>query len=293
MAKVKLSALVKKKVGEASSKVKPKTVVGLIDETYREKPQTFSYAKLLEASESYVEYLRTHDHHSFSRDELMLRFFIMYNAAYAEPVRKKGVFHPSSVEGDCERKLYYEFMGVTPTDEVSTKVEPRIQRIFDTGTWWHTYIQMRLHAAGILDESEAEVISRRWKISGRADGILTLEILGFGKVLLEIKTINNFQFGKVKFAPLPKHETQAGIYARILKVDYICYLYINKDTCEITEHILPVKKSRVNKAFEKMQYVLDSVEEETLPERVHCTSNSSPMALKCQYCTKCFKDPKK
>ena len=224
-------------------------------------------------------------------DEFMKLFFSLFNEVYADRKRSSGVFHPSGIMNACERQLYYEFAEFTPSDVVNRKIDGRLQRIFDTGTFWHTYVQMLLWKAGILEKSEVRVVNRRRRISGSADGIVRLMKLGKAlRALLEIKTMNSFSYAKGKLRPKIEHEVQAGVYARELKLDWILFLYVNKDTSEITAHLVEVNNELVDeKAYGKMDDVLDAVTSKVAPDRVHCTHKMSPMAKVCPYASLCFK----
>ncbi len=274
MSKKLLSLLASKKVD--------KTVLDIIDNNLLKKRKKFDQEELKAAAIQFAKIVNQED---FNMDAVMVSYFRVFKALYAEQPRGRGVFHPSSILSDCERRLYFEFIGEEPSNYVARKIEPSLQRIFDVGTWWHTYIQSILYEEGVLIASEVPIVSRRRKLGGRADGVLRITV---GKLLLEIKSINTFQFGKVTFAPLQKHEVQAGIYARHLGIEKICYLYINKDTGAIKEHIKPILKSQVDAAYDKMNFVLESVKTKDIPKRTVCKSFTDPEAKKCEYCDLCF-----
>jgi len=217
-------------------------------------------------------------------DEFMKLFFDFYNRMYADRPRTKGVFHPSGISSACERAIYYEFIGAEESDEVIKRHSPQTQRTFDSGTWWHTYIQMILWKAGILEKSEVKVVHKRRRIHGHCDGILRLK----KRALLEIKTMNSFSYAKGKLKPFISHEIQAGVYATVLELEQICFLYINKDTSEITIHLVPVNENLVGGAYDKMNRVLENVRDKVKPKRLICKSESSAAAKTCVYCTLCF-----
>jgi hypothetical protein len=225
-------------------------------------------------------------------DDFMFLFFKLYDQVYSDRPRSQKVFHPSSIKYDCTRRLYYEFSGVEPTDyaESSDEIKPQTQRTFDCGTWWHTYIQMLLWKAGVLEQSEVVIANKEKRINGRTDGIIRIANL---KIVLEIKSIGSFQFDEAKLRPLIAHQAQAGVYATEYGAELICFLYVNKDTSEIAEHIIPVNKMVVKEAYEIIDFVLEAVKDGMLPRRIVCKSSLDSRAKKCEYCTKCFTDPKK
>lgn len=222
----------------------------------------------------------------FNRDRFFAVFLELYELVYAPDTRGVGFFHASQLEDDCERRLYYEILKVAPTDERIRDIGPQLQRIFDVGTWWHTYIQYQLYKAGILVQAEVPIQDEIKKISSRADGILNLD----GRLLLlEIKSMNSRTFAKVITKPLVKHVYQASIYAKELGIPEICFIYINKDTSEIKELIIPVDEDVIKEPYRKMRRVLTHVDELETPERI-CKNKFSDIASKCEYCTHCFAD---
>ena len=131
-----------------------------------------------------------------------------------------------------------------------------------------------LWEAGILEAAEYPIVNKKKRIAGRADGIVKFQ----GKRhLLEIKTINSFQFPKVKYAPLSNHEYQASLYASEAGIDSVIYLYICKDTSEISVHVKPPKKSHVKNANEKIAELNLDIKNGHTPTR------------ECQTITHCFK----
>lgn len=258
----------------------PLDVVKIIDEQCLSRG-VFDFDAIREALRKLTKYA---ERENINSDEFMKLFFQLNQMVYADLPRSKGKFHPSSLMDDCERRMYYEITGVPESDTISNKIDGRLQRIFDVGTWWHTYIQSCLWRAGILELSEAPVVNRKRKINGRADGVLRLS----KRTLLEIKTMNSFIYAKGKLKPFKKHESQAGVYAKELGIEQICFLYINKDTSEMVAHIVPVNKPLIKEAYDKMDGILDAVDEGYPPVREHCTSQNSAMAKACPYKTKCF-----
>lgn len=264
-----------------SNKVNDTDIVSIIDKQCLSRG-SFDFEAIRDSIDELKVYA---DKDVRSNDEFMKLFFQLYSNVYGEPKRSKGKFHPSGIMADCERKLYFEFSGFPETDIIKNRINGKLQRIFDVGTWWHTYIQICLWKAGILEQSETPVVNRKRRISGHADGVLRLN----KRTLLEIKTMNSFSFAKGKHKPFESHQIQAGTYATELGIDQICFLYINKDTSDIVSHIVPVDKKLVGKAYDKMDEVLEAVEDKIAPARIHCTSDSSPMAKNCPYSIQCFK----
>lgn len=231
------------------------------------------------------DYLDKTPKESLDDDKINKFFFDLFHEMYANKPRMKGVLSPSQLRHECERKYYYYFTGEKETDEVTVSIDGRLQRIFDSGTWWHTYIQTILYRAGVLLESESKIRNRRKKLYGSTDGKI---IFNKRKWVLEIKTMNSFSFAKGKIAVFDEHEYQATIYAKELDIDGICFIYINKDTSDLKIHFVDVKE-KVKKAIdEKITFIHSAVKELEIPDRV-CKSKMDKKACECPFRKLCFK----
>ena len=228
------------------------------------------------------------DEEEFNRDDFFSLFVQFYNLVMAPSKRAKGVFHPSSLMDDCPRCLTYSLLKRAPTDKKVRQVSGELQRTFDVGTWYHVYFQALLFRLGLLKQAEVPVKNKEKYINGKADGEFFEKVFG-EKTILEIKTMNSFNFSKAVFAPFKKHEFQASLYARELGATKILYLYINKDTSEIRDFLRPLQTDMLIAADKKMNTVINHVNEGTLPKR-KCPTEHCPNALQCPYTTLCFKD---
>lgn len=233
------------------------------------------------------ECLKLLDADEFDRDKFFLEFFNLYNLVMAPDKRAVGVFHPSQLLDGCMRQMTYELLGTAPTDKKLKTYGPEIQRIFDVGTWYHIYMQAILYNIGWLEQAEVPVINKEKFLNGKADGVFKVEIFG-EKVVLEIKTMNNWNFSKAIFKPFKKHEFQASLYARELGAKKVLYLYINKDTSEIREFLEPINEEQLAIADKKMGKVISHVEAETLPAR-SCADKFCDNAMACPFASLCFK----
>lgn len=228
------------------------------------------------------------DDEEFNRDEFFSEFNKLYSLIMAPDRRAKGVFHPSQLLDGCLRQMTYDLAKVVPTDEVSRPIGPSLQRTFDVGTWYHLYLQTILYRIGLLQQAEVPVVNLDRYLNGKADGLLKVEVFG-EKVVLEIKTMNSWQFSKAVFKPFKKHEFQASLYARELGAKKVLYLYLNKDTSEIKEFLEPINEEQLEIADKKMDTVIGCVKTKTLPPRT-CSDKLSDCALACPFRTLCFKD---
>lgn len=224
----------------------------------------------------------------FDRDIFFSEFHTLYSLVMAPDKRAKGVFHPSQLLDGCMRQMTYDLMGVIPTDKIVRPVGAELQRTFDVGTWYHIYIQCILYRIGYLEQAEVPVINRDKFLNGKADGLFKEEVFG-EKVVLEIKTMNNWNFTKAIFKPFKKHEFQASLYARELGARKVLYLYINKDTSEIREFLMPINEEQLAIADKKMGTVIRHVKDKTLPLK-GCADKFCDNALACPFVSLCFKE---
>lgn len=245
----------------------------------------FSMIKIRRGLKNMLSLLESDD---FNRDTFFAEFNKLYNLVMAPDCRAKGVFHPSQLLDGCKRSMYYELAGESPSDFTPKKFTGTIQRVFDVGTWYHIYMQNILYNIGYLEQAEVPVINKEKFLNGKADGVFKEEVFG-EKVVLEIKTMNNWNFSKAIFRPFKKHEFQASLYARELGAKKVLYLYINKDTSELRDFLMPINEEQLAIADKKMQAVIDSVKEGTPPKR-SCEDKLCDAAITCPFATLCFKE---
>ena len=232
--------------------------------------------------------LRLLDSDDFNRDKFFSEFNKLYSFVMAPDKRAKGVFHPSQLLDGCSRQMAYDLSGVAPTNLVSRPIGAALQRTFDVGTWYHVYIQMILYRTDLLEQAEVPVVNKDKYLNGKADGVFKEEVFG-EKVVLEIKTMNNWNFSKAVFKPFKKHEFQASLYARELGAKMVLYLYITKDTSEIREFLMPINEEQLSLADKKMGIIIEHVKEGTLPAKI-CSDKFCDNALACPFASLCFKE---
>lgn len=225
----------------------------------------------------------------FNRDMFFVEFQKLYSLVMAPDKRAEGVFHPSQLLQGCARQMAYDIMGTTPSDKVRRKTGAALQRTFDVGTWYHIYMQNLLYQLGLLEAAEVPVVNKERFLNGKADGVFKKEVFG-EKVVLEIKTMNTWNYGKAVFRPFKKHEFQASLYARELGAKKVLYLYINKDTSEIKDFLMPINEEELAEADKKMNKVIDAVKGGSLPDRPSaCDDRLCELAIDCPFASLCFK----
>ena len=117
--------------------------------------------------------------------------------------RAVNVNAPSQA-GKCNRANYY----MRKQYDSDGSIDPRTQRIFDNGTYTHERLQSYLLEMELLLMDEVPLINDPYNIQGHTDGFLNLndEV-----AILEIKSINDNQFGQLKDAK-EEHKCQGLIY---------------------------------------------------------------------------------
>ena len=225
----------------------------------------------------------------FNRDMFFVEFQKLYSLVMAPDKRAEGVFHPSQLLQGCARQMTYDISGVTPTDRTKRKIGAALQRTFDVGTWYHIYTQNILYQLGFLEGAEVPIINKEKYLNGKADGVFKKEVFG-ERVVLEIKTMNSWNYQKAVFKPFKKHEFQASLYASELGIKKVLYLYINKDTSEYKDFLMPINEEELAVADKKMQSVIDAVKAGEVPSRPSaCTDRLCDLAIDCPFATLCFK----
>lgn len=230
------------------------------------------------------------DSDEFNRDMFFVEFQKLYTLVMAPDKRAVGVFHPSQLLDGCARCMAYDIKGVAPTDKIVHHIGAELQRTFDVGTWYHVYMQNLLYQLGLLEQAEVPVINKEKYLNGKADGLFKEEVFG-EKVVLEIKTMNSWNYQKAIFRPFKKHEFQASLYARELGAKKVLYLYINKDTSEIKDFLMPINEEQLELADAKMNSVIEALKTDSLPGRPRsCTDVHCDLAMTCPFATRCHKE---
>lgn len=187
--------------------------------------------------------------------------------------RGHGWNSPSSV-GYCSRSVYFGRIGLPP-DFPSN--EPRLQRIFDNGTYTHIRLQRYLLQSGVLLADEAPLYDKAYQIMGTTDGLLLDKDKSIA--VLEIKSINSMGFAGLKDAK-PEHKMQASIYMYCLNTmrNLILlgkrkeleqeYLYKLDSFLEDTTSLdgkVHFKKDKVNSRFKDFKNTLNFLEQYPKP----------------------------
>jgi CRISPR/Cas system-associated exonuclease Cas4 (RecB family) len=209
--------------------------------------------------------------------------------------RRTEIFHASTIGTisgkslcgkytmGCARVLYYDVTGA-PSEGA---IDPRLRRIFDTGSAVHAQLQGYLEV--IAEQSDGEYIfepevdinpqsnevADMLNISGHTDGdnIVTTK-KDKVRFLLEIKTINDAGYKKTK-GPHPEHLIQGTVYQKCLDVPLIVFLYYNKNDSSMAEFVVEYDERRWQAVVDKLDMVMEHAMEERPPVREtgwHCSN---------------------
>jgi hypothetical protein len=139
---------------------------------------------------------------------------------------------------------------------------------------------------------EPKVENAEWGVTGHCDGDLRIPHSGhWYRYILEVKSINSAGFeGKRGPLPQPDHVTQASVYAWLLGVDYICFVYVCKDqVSKWKEFVVPVDRVAIADAQNRMRAVIESRAKNELPLKARaCPSVQDERAKACPAVEKCF-----
>ena len=145
------------------------------------------------------------------------------NLGYTKHWTKSGVFYPSMLGNPCDRHLYLAYNGQLPDQIIKAKTV----RIFDAGSALEVRMKKYFERTGIFLAAEQTVKLDIPPISGRYDFLLKHE--DYGRVILELKSINETGFDSLIETAKSDHLIQLQIYLNLAKVDQGIVLYENKN----------------------------------------------------------------
>ncbi len=118
-----------------------------------------------------------------------------------------GWVHVSDILNECDRYLAARFLGYQFKEDISTQ----LNRIFENGHMMH--IRWQNWFLSLPSEYSVEIskIIQTWPIIGEADIIVTHP--RFGKVVVELKSINDGGFKRLKKGALLSHIQQVSQYS--------------------------------------------------------------------------------
>ena len=132
------------------------------------------------------------------------------NLKYTKKWTTKDIFYPSMLGNLCDRYLYLAYNGKLGDQVIGAKTA----RIFDHGGSLEVRMKKYFERTGIFLASEQSVRVNNPPISGRYDFLLKHE--EYGRVILELKSINDKGFKALIDIPKPEHLIQLRIYFCLL-----------------------------------------------------------------------------
>jgi len=238
------------------------------------KEEKVDTKKLLEDSKihSYIPNDKFHEE-SKSLGFSVKKFTTMMRAKLIEEHKKLQSYERPYISVselyNCIRQCYYNRMRY-PVNLNKLYNYPYLYIMQKVGDEIHEVIQ------GIYDFSETEktVVSERFKVKGRIDGIRE-------RFLCEIKSIADDKF---KNTYIKEHYIQANIYAYILneeydyKIDTITIIYVMRSLKRIVAYDLPVDKKLAESYLSLAPILKSSIETSQVPDPFGSTNET------CKYC---------
>jgi CRISPR/Cas system-associated exonuclease Cas4 (RecB family) len=203
----------------------------------------------------------------------------------------KKTFAPSTLvynHGICPRYWYLAFEGGTFEDEVTPKQVANMEN----GSKSHDRIQEAIKKTGVPTKRiELKITHNDPPIFGYGDGLLKIKD---NDVLLEIKTVDDIGFERIKQANKPRsyHALQALLYMKILNVSIGAILYENKNTHDMMVFPLTVTKAYkdyINYMFDWMKEVYKAWEDKEMPKRPF--RGKTKVCQNCPLVTTCYDLP--
>lgn len=226
---------------------------------------------------------------------------------------QSNYYKPSSIWG-CERMMFFQRLG-EKQDEPDLDDAWTYQgiRMMDSGTDTHERLQKVFQKMAELDPEmqilnvrdlvkdanhagintefveydedgfEAKCRNNDLMISFKADGAFRF----MGKeVIAEIKATNIFTFNKIKNGAIPhEHRIQASCYGFALNIDYVLFIYEDRNFCQHHIELMKVNHNDIKKLKKKVEGVEQAVKNKIPPEKNTAGKNCTY----CNYKTLCEK----
>lgn len=172
-------------------------------------------------------------------------------------VRNYGDYWSASSAGYCMRKNIFERLGVP-----HVTVDPRKQRVFESGHIFHEWLQGITKAAGVSIAQELELQDEELMIRGHIDDLV---LINDKLILYDIKTAHSRSFTYSKDRPVSHfHRLQVGTYMYMLRNDKTMKDWEGVDATQVSEsRILKLSKDDLRMA-EKQVFWGDKLESDVL-----------------------------
>ena len=139
--------------------------------------------------------------------------------------------------------------------------DPRMLLRFEIGTAIHEIFQSRYEffKGRLMFENEVEItpetsdIAEIYSVTGHCDGIFT-EIATSIRMGLEIKSMSGKSFTGTKLTP--HYKKQATMYMACLGLDYMMFLFVNKDSARVESILYKFDKDLWKQLQDKMDGII-------------------------------------
>jgi len=186
--------------------------------------------------------------------------------------RERNVIHPSEIStSPCDRKIAYGLSGEEELERESLRFK-KLRRIFDLGHIYHDIVQKALSWSLPHFRAEVPAKNKNLRIFGSCDGVDQKEGM-------EIKTISLLGHSTLT-KPKQEHIEQATIYAANLGLDAVSYIYVCKETAEITVYRIPVDRNVWHRIATRATRIIQAVDKKELPQRI---SGKDSYCKACKY----------
>lgn len=192
--------------------------------------------------------------------------------------RPGGRLSPSSL-GGCQRAAVFQFTGT----KGHKHIDPDSEAIFEDGIWrHHRWQSLFMDMERVLGRKTFRVIEIEKSVTipdiyvaGSLD--VTVYIKGYGRIVIDIKGINDAGFSRIVTtdAPLPKHVKQLITYEKARRVHKGLLLYENKNNQQLRNFLVHWDDEKWEAVQQWAEYVIDSLRRHKLPAKdLECQSGN-------------------
>ena len=199
----------------------------------------------------------------------------------AQPRNRQGLWSASAA-GSCARAQMFSYMGAP----AAYRLDPRMQNIFNDGTWRHLRWQMMLLTMGVLDDVEVPVYNPDLHLRGTMDGIGKLD--NGDEWGWELKSI--YSLSAVEAGPKPEHLLQVHSYfISRPTIKKFSLVYEDKRTNIFREFVVEPDLNLLAEVRATFDFLNDSLDREELPDVIaDCEKGKGQTFDGCSYRTFCL-----
>lgn len=183
--------------------------------------------------------------------------------------RDASVFSPSGATA-CQR---FQVIDKVPDlrPKRITRIDPKLQRIFDDGKWRHLRWQMLFFKMGIVHSAEIFTKKGDFKFGGSFDLVLELPWENDEKlkrVVLDIKGAHASDFNYIRTNGKPKfaHRLQVTIYMYLTGCRRAIVWYENKNSQDVCEIVVDYDEKLLKKALRRQRMMAKYATVEAFPK---------------------------